>query len=164
MLRSTSTPPQRGWESPLKAISKLKNHHHHHRHAGSDLRERERRMGVHWWCWWHQTCSGNREDPYMVVLLMSVAKLMGFAVAKVQLERENSERELREKSLREGERRERMNQSNGVWSIRDQYLFWWPNWWVLKCLGPNWYYFKSQGRFMKFIYFLLLKNYTQTWV
>ena len=54
---------------------------------------------------------------------MPVVKLMGFVVAKVQLERENSKRELRENSLRVGERRERENQSNGVWSIRDQYLF-----------------------------------------
>ena len=38
---------------------------------------------------------------------MPVVKLMGFVVAKVQLERENSKRELRENSLREGERKER---------------------------------------------------------
>ena len=69
----------------------------------------------------------------MVVLLMSITKLIGFAGAKVQLEREFWERELideREKKERrmrqkrgrgtrererERERERRENESSGVW-------------------------------------------------
>ena len=55
---------------------------------GSNLREREREResidGVDS----INLCSVTQEDPCMVVLLMSITKLIGFAGAKVQLERE----------------------------------------------------------------------------
>ena len=54
--------------------SRSKHHHHHHHCVGSNVREREGREAVD-----GNKLGGNREEPYMVVLLTSVTELMGFS-------------------------------------------------------------------------------------
>ena len=53
-----------------------------------------------------------------------------------------------ERGLRVRETRE-----NRVCMFRGKVVFLGPNWWVLECCGPNWYYHKPQGRFVKFTLF-----------